>query len=70
MKSIKQLTLAAVLVLTSMYAYAQQSTISVEITNINSDEGNILVALFDSEKNFLSKTFKGEKTKAREKKGL
>jgi len=66
MKSIKQITLATVLVLTSIITYAQQSTISVEVTNIKSDEGNILVGLFDSEKNFLSSSLKSNRVKAKE----
>lgn len=66
MKTIKQITLATVFVLTSVITYAQQSTISVEITNIKSDEGNILVGLFDSENNFLNSSLKGNKVKAKE----
>lgn len=64
MKSIKQLTIATVLVLTSILTYGQQSTISIEVTNINSEEGVILIGLFDSEKNFLKSSVKEEKIKA------
>jgi len=66
MKSIKQITFATVLVLTSVITFAQQSTISVEVTNIKSNEGNILVGLFDSEKNFLNSSLKSNKVKAKE----
>ena len=66
MKSIKQITLASIIVFTTALSYAQQMTISVEITNIKSDEGNILIGLFDSEKNFLKSSLKGDKVKAKE----
>ena len=66
MKTIKQLTLAIVLVLTAIVSYGQQSTISVEVTNIQSEEGTILIGLFDSEKNFLKTRLKTERFKAKE----
>ncbi len=64
MKTIKQITLATVLVLTSVLTYGQQSTISVEVSHIESDKGTLLIALFDSEKNFLKSSMKLEKVKA------
>ena len=66
MKSIKQIILTAILVVVSVLTYGQQSKISVEVTNIKSGEGMILIGLFDSEDNFLSKSIKGEKVKAKE----
>ena len=63
MKTIKQLTLAIVMVLTAIVSYGQQSTISVEITNIQSEEGTIIIGLFDSKDDFLKTAIKRDKIK-------
>jgi len=64
MKTIKKITLSALLISIAALSYGQASSVSVEITNIKSDEGSIMIGLFDSEKNFLGKAFKGEIVKA------
>ena len=38
---------------------AQQGALTVNVKNIASNEGTILIALYDSEANFLNKRFKG-----------
>lgn len=47
------------LFLTGLIMQAQVNTIDVTITNFDSNEGNALIALYDSEANFLHKRMRG-----------
>ena len=64
MKAFKQITLLISFVFASIVAFGQTINISVEVTDIRSNEGTILVGLFDSKKNFLKTPLKGKKVKA------
>ena len=66
MKTLKQHTLAILVLISAMTAQAQSADISVAITNIKTNDGHIVVSLFDSEKNFLNVSMKAEKLKAKE----
>jgi uncharacterized protein (DUF2141 family) len=48
------------LFLLCLYANAQSFTLKVEITGFNSNKGKAFVALYNSEKTFLSKPLKGK----------
>jgi len=65
MKTITKITLSTIIVLTSILTYGQHSKVSVEISNIDSEEGVILVALFDSEANFLKKAVQRDQVDAK-----
>jgi uncharacterized protein (DUF2141 family) len=43
---------------------AQQQTLTVQITNIKNDEGQIAVALYNSAKDFMKTRYQGKTTKA------
>jgi uncharacterized protein (DUF2141 family) len=43
---------------------AQQQTLTVQITNIKNDEGQIAVALYNSEKDFMKTRYQGKTTKS------
>ena len=45
---------------TSFILQAQVNTIEVTITNFESNDGNALVAIYDSEANFLNTRYKGD----------
>ena len=59
----QKVILTLVLTLTSFFlSYAQETatySITVNISGMKSDEGSVLVALYNSEKNFLKNSFKG-----------
>lgn len=68
----QKIILTLVLILTSFFlSHAQEKethTITVIITGMESDKGTVLVALYNSEKDFLSKSFKGNIAKITNKK--
>lgn len=50
----------------STFLFAQKRpALEITIENINSDNGNVMVALFNDEKSFTKNPWKGEKTKAK-----
>lgn len=51
--------LSLALFFTGLIAQAQLNTVSVEILNFGSNEGHVLVGLYDSEANFLKKRIMG-----------
>lgn len=59
----QKVILTLVLILTSFFlSHAQEKethTITVTISGMKSDKGDVFVALYNSEKNFLKKRFKG-----------
>lgn len=55
----KKITLLAIVILTSVFSFAQ-STVEVVIKNIKGTTGNLRVALFNSEEQFLKTVYKGE----------
>lgn len=55
----KKITLTAIVIFTSVFSFAQ-STVEVVIKNIKGTTGNLRVALFNSEEQFLKTVYKGE----------
>lgn len=60
MKRTKSFLLLAAVLVVGLSAQAQNATISVEITNVKSNDGKVMVGLFDSKENFLKTSVKGE----------
>ncbi len=55
----KKITLLAIVIFTSVFSFAQ-STVEVVIKNIKGTTGNLRVALFNSEEQFLKTVYNGE----------
>ncbi|TMM56862.1 DUF2141 domain-containing protein [Maribacter algarum] len=51
--------LLLLLATTVVHAQEETTTIEVEITHIDNDEGQMLIGLYDSESNWLKKLYKG-----------
>lgn len=68
----QKVIITCVLVISSMFlAHGQEKkafTITVNITGMKADKGNVYVALYNSKKAFLKKNFKGAIVKVTEKK--
>tara|TARA_R110002020_G_scaffold133131_7_gene297133 strand:- start:965 stop:1381 length:417 start_codon:yes stop_codon:yes gene_type:complete len=47
-----------VLFFTGLFAASSQNTINIEMYNLDNNEGTIQIGLYDSEGNFLNKTFR------------
>jgi uncharacterized protein (DUF2141 family) len=56
----KHVAVYLVLMLSSLTGNAQSYDLTVHINNLDSNEGQVLVGLYDSEKTFLKTSFKGE----------
>lgn len=59
----KKITLLLITLLTGTFFMNAQNQIEVEIHDFDSDKGVALVGLYNSEKSFLKKEFKGDKVK-------
>jgi uncharacterized protein (DUF2141 family) len=53
------ITISTILLFTCSYTFSQQKSLVIEINNVNTDEGEILVSLYESEISF--KNFKPDK---------